>query len=194
MPAEFCENRTKYRLDGALRQLLERKPLDQIRIRELTELCGIRRQSFYYHFPDVYALFQWSLQQEGDRLLERQGSFLTWQQVMEDLLEYTAENRGYYRAVLANQGRAGLRQVLKAPLEGLLKAIRDYYRSRCGVLPELEEQTRWECEETMLFTMMESWVQQDLKQSPKELTAMLETTVRQGVMGAAVQNLPKWGE
>ena len=91
MPAEFCENRTKYRLDGALRQLLERKPLDQIRIRELTELCGIRRQSFYYHFPDVYALFQWSLQQEGDRLLERQGSFLTWQQVMEDLLAWLEE-------------------------------------------------------------------------------------------------------
>ena len=93
MSAELCENRTKYGLDGALRQLLERKPLDQIRVRELTELCAIRRQSFYYHFPDVYALFHWSLQQERVRVVARQTDFLTWQQALRDLLEYTAENR-----------------------------------------------------------------------------------------------------
>ena len=63
MPAELYENRTKNDLDRALRQLLEDRPLDQIRVRELTALCGIRRQSFYYHFPDVYALFDWSLRQ-----------------------------------------------------------------------------------------------------------------------------------
>ena len=47
MPAELCVNRTKNDLDRALRQLLLQKPLEQIRVRELTALCGIRRQSFY---------------------------------------------------------------------------------------------------------------------------------------------------
>ena len=56
------KNRTKSQLDLALRTLLKEKSLDQIRVRELTELCGIRRQSFYYHFADVYELFsgRWS--------------------------------------------------------------------------------------------------------------------------------------
>ena len=61
MPAELCVNRTKNDLDRALRQLLLQKPLEQIRVRELTALCGIRRQSFYYHFPDVQSLFDWSM-------------------------------------------------------------------------------------------------------------------------------------
>lgn len=54
MPADAAENRTKQRLSRALKELLRKKPLDQIRVRELTELCGLRRQSFYYHFKDVY--------------------------------------------------------------------------------------------------------------------------------------------
>ena len=68
MPAELCENRTKNDLDRALRQLLEQKPLAEIRVRELTALCGIRRQSFYYHFPDACALFDWSLRREKQPL------------------------------------------------------------------------------------------------------------------------------
>ena len=46
MPADAAENRTKQRLSRALKELLRKKPLDQIRVRELTELCGLRRQSF----------------------------------------------------------------------------------------------------------------------------------------------------
>ena len=66
MPADAAENRTKQRLSRALKELLRKKPLDQIRVRELTELCGLRRQSFYYHFKDVYDLFDWSVRQERE--------------------------------------------------------------------------------------------------------------------------------
>ena len=193
MSAELCENRTKYGLDGALRQLLERKPLDQIRVRELTELCAIRRQSFYYHFPDVYALFRWSLQQERARVVARQTDFLTWQQALRDLLEYTAENRSYYRAILENRGRSCLREVLDAPLSQLLETTQGYYQSRCGAARVAEtEKLQRECWETILLTMIESWVQQELKQSPEDMITLLETAIRQGAMGAAWQNLPQW--
>lgn len=46
-PMTEAKNRTKSQLELALRTLLREKPLSQIRVRELTEMCGIRRQSFY---------------------------------------------------------------------------------------------------------------------------------------------------
>ena len=70
-------DRTKSQLDLALRTLLREKAPDQIRVRELTELCGIRRQSFYYHFTDVYDLFAWSVEQERAALAPRQANCLT---------------------------------------------------------------------------------------------------------------------
>ena len=108
MPEETCGNRTKYQLDRALKELLKQKPLSQIRVRELTEQCGIRRQSFYYHFSDVYDLFNWSVCRERESLPRRQEECLTWQQVLGDLLDHTETDRPYYQAILENRGRTGL--------------------------------------------------------------------------------------
>ena len=113
-------NRTKSQLDLALRTLLTEKSPDQIRVRELTELCGIRRQSFYYHFTDVYDLISWSVEQEGTALAARQENCLTWQQAFQDLLCYISGNRGYCLAVRKALGRPGLRQMFGGAIARLL--------------------------------------------------------------------------
>ena len=190
MAAELCKDRTKNDLDNALRQILEHKPLDQIRIRELTTLCGIRRQSFYYHFPDVWALFDWSLQQEGKRLLIRQENCLTWKQVLMDLLNHTAQNRQYYQALLGSRGRVGLREVMREALRSLLDNTLDYYQRRCGAVKNSPaDQALLSCWETLLLTLLESWIQEDLLQSPEELLPFLETMVQTEATDIAWRNL-----
>ena len=86
------ENRTRQELSAALRALLKQKPLDQLRVRELTEMYGLRRQSFYYHFKDVYDLFAWTVRQERVLLTNRLADCITWRQAFLDLLD-----RAYYR-------------------------------------------------------------------------------------------------
>ena len=192
MPAELCENRTKNDLDRALRQLLEQKPLAEIRVRELTALCGIRRQSFYYHFPDVCALFDWSLRREKQRLLARQESCLTWQQALTDLLQHIARHRRYYQALLESRGRSGLRNLLADVLGNLLAQTLAYYRRRCGTAEDpAAGQAQLACWETVLLALLEGWIQGDLPQPPEALISQLETLVQQGAVGAAWQNLAR---
>ena len=192
MPAELCENRTKNDLDRALRQLLVQKPLAEIRVRELTALCGIRRQSFYYHFPDACALFDWSLRREKQRLLARQESCLTWQQATTDLLQYIARHRRYYQALLESRGRSGLRNLLADVLGGLLAQTLAYYRRRCGTAEDpAADQAQLACWETVLLALLEGWIQGDLPQPPEALISQLETLVQQGAVGAAWQNLAR---
>ena len=190
MPAELCENRTKNDLDRSLRQLLEQKPLDQIRVRELTALCGIRRQSFYYHFHDVCALFDWSLRREAQQLLARQESCLTWQQATTDLLQYIARHRRYYQALLENRGRSGLRDLLSSAMGSLLAQTLAYYRRRCGTAEDpASDQAQLAGWETLLLALLESWIQGALPQPPEALISLLETLIQQGSVGAAWQNL-----
>lgn len=187
MPTVLCENRTKAALNQALRQMLSHKPLHQIRVRELTESCAIRRQSFYYHFPDIYALFDWSLQQERADLLARQERYMTWRQALEDLLNHTARDRIYYRALLQYRGRDGLRDVLTPALEQILEPTLEYYQRRCGAGP-----LAWpsmDCWETLLLTWLEGWIQGE-SQEPGQLLSTLDLMIRQGAVGAAWQNLP----
>lgn len=46
---------TKQRLYEALIHLLQQKSLREITVRELTELAGISRGTFYFHYADIYA-------------------------------------------------------------------------------------------------------------------------------------------
>jgi AcrR family transcriptional regulator len=188
-------NRTKYQLDSALRTLLERKPLDQIHIREVTELCGIRRQSFYYHFTDVYQLFDWSLRQERLRLGQRQDDCMTWQQALEDLLAYTAQHRNYYLALLDSRGRAGLREALADAVPGLLKKTLTYYRQRCGGAEDAAaDRERLACWEAIWLSLLEGWIRGDVAQQPETVVSSMEEMVRQSAAGAVWRNLIQQAE
>ena len=194
MPADAAENRTKQRLSRALKELLRKKPLDQIRVRELTELCGLRRQSFYYHFKDVYDLFDWSVRQERELLLRRQHGFLTFQGAVWDLLDYTAETRPYYVAFWKHQGHQGLRHILGDAVEGPSAKTMAYYCVRGGAkLEERETQTRLQCGASILLALLEAWICADLDQSPEAISATLEEWAQQAALGAAWERMEQNG-
>lgn len=187
------EKRTKKELDAALRELLKQKRLDQIRVRELTELCGLRRQSFYYHFEDVYKLFHWSIQRERELLLRRQEECLTWRQALLDLLDRVTAERVFYRAVLDQEGQLGLEAAI--PLEAVLEAVQVYYRDRQGKYPDPErENLERRRGQAILLSLLEGWVRGGLALTPEEITASLERIVEQSAAGAMWQTLRERGE
>lgn len=188
------KNRTKSQLDAALRTLLREKSPDQIRVRELTERCGIRRQSFYYHFTDVYDLFAWSVEQEEAALSSRQENCLTWQQAFQDLLRYISGNRDYCLAVRNTLGRPGLQRMFGGAAARLLEQTSAYYRRRCGE-EELSPPAGIDaCAAAMFLGLLDSWLCGDLRQTPEALTARVEESVRLGMLGAVWQNFPRWGQ
>ena len=36
-------------------RLLNEKPLDKITVKDIVDDCGVNRNTFYYHFQDIYA-------------------------------------------------------------------------------------------------------------------------------------------
>ena len=55
---------TEKALAASLKKLLEKKTLDKITVKDITDDCGVNRQTFYYHFHDVYDLVEWILQKK----------------------------------------------------------------------------------------------------------------------------------
>ena len=49
---------TKKLLADGLKELLEKKTLDKITVKELVATCGVNRQTFYYNFQDIYELLE----------------------------------------------------------------------------------------------------------------------------------------
>jgi len=48
--------KTEHRLAETLKELMSKVPLDDISVTTLTKKCHLNRQSFYYHFHDIYDL------------------------------------------------------------------------------------------------------------------------------------------
>ena len=51
-------NDTKRLIKESLIGLLNDKPFDGICIKELTDACGISRNTFYYHYHDIYEVLE----------------------------------------------------------------------------------------------------------------------------------------
>ena len=45
--------KTKKAFATSLKKLLSQRPLDKIKISDITDDCEVNRQTFYYHFKDI---------------------------------------------------------------------------------------------------------------------------------------------
>ena len=50
---------TKLAIEQAAKEILSKKPISKIKISEITDACGVNRQTFYYHFDDIYDLLKY---------------------------------------------------------------------------------------------------------------------------------------
>lgn len=173
MQTELQETRTKIALEAAMQELLREKPLEQIRVRELADRCGIRRQSFYYHFNDVYELLDWSISREREHLLRRQEEFVTWQQVYLDLLRYIVENRAYYQTVLRVRGRERLWGMLEPAFQNVMEGVGEYYRKNIPedmtVQMEKEFSVWQENKINLAQVLLEAWINGSVDITPEDV-------------------------
>ena len=83
---------TKQALADSLKRLLTKQRLEKITVTELVDDCGVNRQTFYYHFHDIYDLIDWMLQEEAERILSKE-DFGDWLAGLERIMEWLVENR-----------------------------------------------------------------------------------------------------
>ena len=55
---ENARRATKEKIISAFWELYKEKPMNRITVKELTDVCGIGRGTFYLHFQDVYAVIE----------------------------------------------------------------------------------------------------------------------------------------
>ncbi len=114
---------TKQALANSLRHLLEKKPLSKITIKDIVEDCGVNRQTFYYHFQDVYDLVDWIFHNDFDRVLADHKDYHTWQQGCRQVLDYMLQNRILVLNAAHSVNRIQLEEHMKSWIRPILADI-----------------------------------------------------------------------
>ena len=60
---------TKQAITDSFLHLAAKKPLEKITVRDVVDDCGINRNTFYYHFQDIFAVLE-ELCQRGTELID----------------------------------------------------------------------------------------------------------------------------
>ena len=103
---------TKKELAAALKQLMAHKPLTGITIRELSQACNLNRNSFYYHFEDIFALFKWMLEEEAVDVVRQYDLMTDYRDVINFVLDYVEGNDYLLLNAYNAIGQAGLKRFL----------------------------------------------------------------------------------
>ena len=127
----------------ALLELIRRKDADKITVKDLVEVCGISRQTFYYHFKDIYDLVEWACIEDASKALKENKSHDTWQEglVRESLnaatpqealgvfVDFAVESQPLVQRLLNSQRREAIERIM---VDATRTYLADSLRERRG--------------------------------------------------------------
>lgn len=94
--------KTEHKLAEALKTLMAELPLDNISVTTLTKKCHVKRQTFYYHFHDIYDLLTLVFLNET---IPEIGATVDIPTLMKCIYKYYTKNSGFINATLNSAGK-----------------------------------------------------------------------------------------
>ena len=152
-------------------ELMKKYPFSKITIQKIASQCGVNRQTFYYHFDNIYDLmaraFEYELVCEYHMYEED-----SWEGVMKRFLRWMKENRVIIKNIVTNTESRYMRQALY-PL--VIRSMEKYYRS--GEIihqdAELEEEFLYRFLTLGITQYIVEWVENDFKESINHMVGQM---------------------
>ena len=92
---------TKELLAESFREVAERKSIDKITVRDITENCGYSPATFYRQFKDKYDLIAWDYTREVEAILSgMDGSEAAWHDALARAAAFFEERKAYLANLL----------------------------------------------------------------------------------------------
>lgn len=117
---------TKEALKQTLLQLLEEEPLDKITVKQLVNHCNINRNTFYYHFHDIFELLEYVFTCEAEKLIKEDWEGDHWKEDVKRVAKYLKEHEKMIHHVYYSAHHDHLENYLRQVVTELLyKAMKE---------------------------------------------------------------------
>ena len=164
-------------LADSLKQLASKKLLEKITIKEITDLAGVIRPTFYNHFQDKFELLEWL---EPVQPLIRNDMFT---EAMLLLFTNIERDKAFYSHVVKLEGPVTFRSIAsKCVREVLLTIINEQMTGK-------ESKHKWLTPEIIsayyaesLCFVAETWINQNMVLPPKEMAEAYQYMITRSMM------------
>ena len=176
--------KTRQQLQHCLAVLLKEKKIQEITVREITEMADLNRGTFYLHYKDVFDLLE---KVELELLDELDGTLQKYQAsdlhqklslIFTDLFVCVQENAEMVQILLGENGDLNfVNQVKERVLEKCLKDWFELFNSQDSQL--------FDAFNAFVVSgclgLVTYWLQNGMKESPKELAQIAEQIMMHGI-------------
>ena len=165
---------TKAAIMDAFVRLLGQMPLDQITVQAITAECGISRNTFYYHYSDIYALLKAMFRRDMDTLLAQRQPGEHATEGLRRLIGYISTRQRMVQHIYSAVGQANLEDYL---METTWELFMAYIRDTAEGLSPSEEDLEFICYsyQFMLIGILLRWIRGGMK---ADLEGLLERAQR----------------
>lgn len=112
---------TKKMLAQSLKKSMEKKTLSKVTVSELIKDCNINRNTFYYHFSDIYDLLKWMLEQETIEVVKKIDLLVDTEEAIRFVLNYVNTNRHIINCAYDSMGHEEMKRFFYADFIGVIK-------------------------------------------------------------------------
>ncbi|MBQ4227226.1 MAG: TetR/AcrR family transcriptional regulator [Clostridia bacterium] len=177
--------RTKKLLVQALTQLMSEKQVNEITVKELTQLADVNRGTFYLYYSDIYDMLH-TTQNELLAALEdiagrhRENSARgELSPMLEELFEHIGQNSEMWRVLLSPTGDMSF-------LHRLNQLLRESFSWMQSVGETPRGAAEWDFRYSFgvfgCAGLIRSWLDSGLNESPSHMAALTDSLLRQGVL------------
>lgn len=180
--------RTKKLLTQALTQLLQEKQVNEITVKELTDLADMNRGTFYLYYRDIFDMLEKtedSMFVSLDAIMERhEGEALAAQTkpMLLDLFRFIQENREMCRVLLSANGDMNF-------LHRLNEVVREKSRGAWLALRKTQDKDAFDYHYSFVVFgcagLIRAWVNRDCPESAEEMAELADRMIRRGGLDGA---------
>ncbi len=113
----------KAMIADTLGEILKRKKLDKITVKELVDACHISRQTFYYHFQDIMDVVEWYQDQALQKSIEVSLAAPSFREAVKGLVFETFRQKEMIRQVLSSNRREEIEQLFVRSVRTYLQEV-----------------------------------------------------------------------
>ena len=192
-------------LRKTLIEMMERKPLDEITVIELTERAEVNRKTFYNHFPDIAALIVSIVWKDLDELTADVTTLQTWDEGVRRIVAWLKDNEPFVKAVYASRCKSAFEQAFQSRLgekvalvvDNAISWLSEYHGETYNVTRyQRKYLTRYYA--SLICSVIICWIEGGMREPVDDIVALTKTLnsdgLYDGVRQFTLKNIRQSGE
>ena len=157
---------TKRAILASVVNLLNQRPLHKITVKDVVADCGINRNTFYYHFPDIHAAVAEVFSGEVDKVMSHHSNTDSWEDRLIEAAEFALANRKAIYHVYHSVDREALETYMNTIARDVMRKFVEKSAERIPALPE-DKALLADFYRSALVGMLLSWVAGGMAEDPE---------------------------